>query len=642
MSNEKKISQARVAEYFKVVCEFLKERGGEAKKADVLKAVKSQLRLTDWELSTVKTGPSRWDVSLTWHYLGFQKAGYLARGGGTWRLLDAGRAAMESMTPMEMLDSAHEKYAEWARNQLVNDEDEDSDAEQSESLASSNANTRRVWLVGTGSGANQWTRFRNDKQISIGFSYGGQHLGDVSTMSRDAIHARLKELGGGDNPSNDSLACWKFAHDLREGDIVVARTGVRRILGVGRVVGPYVFEASRSDYAHSRKVEWTDVHERIMPDGVGLPTKTLTDMTRYADAVDLIFGRRTEAAVKLLEARGESKKSIDAFFTQPAYTMPSGVIMPPTPETPPPADSLSLDAIDRESFADRAQLESIIAALNRKSAVILQGSPGTGKTFLAQKLAHHYAGSMDRVWRVQFHPAYSYEDFVRGIRPTADGFTVENGPLVKICDAARRAPKEKFVLFIDEINRGNVARILGEALSLIEGDKRDAKHAVKLSLAVDGKHDFWIPPNVVVLATMNTADRSIALVDYALRRRFAFIRLEPAFGRDEFKDWLLDQLAPSRDESGIATDQSKLIVSRIVESMSAINELITKEKSFGEGFAIGHSFFCTFEPGAVETAERWASDVFAQEIVPLIDEYCIEHPKLGKQLKELVPKFEIA
>jgi 5-methylcytosine-specific restriction protein B len=197
------------------------------------------------------------------------------------------------------------------------------------------------------------------------------------------------------------------------------------------------------------------------------------------------------------------------------------------------------------------------------------------------------------------------------------------------------------VLFIDEINRGNVARILGEALSLIEGDKRDAKHAVKLSLAVDGKHDFWIPPNVVVLATMNTADRSIALVDYALRRRFAFIRLEPAFGRDEFKDWLLDQLAPSRDESGIATDQSKLIVSRIVESMSAINELITKEKSFGEGFAIGHSFFCTFKAGAVETAERWANDVFAQEIVPLIDEYCIEHPKLGKQLKELVPKFEI-
>jgi 5-methylcytosine-specific restriction protein B len=270
---------------------------------------------------------------------------------------------------------------------------------------------------------------------------------------------------------------------------------------------------------------------------------------------------------------------------------------------------------------------------------VLQGSPGTGKTYLAQKLAHHYAGSKERVHRVQFHPAYSYEDFVRGIRPTANGFAVENGPLVRISEEARRAPNDRFVLLIDEINRGNVAKILGEALSLIELDKRDPKHKVKLGLALNGDYDFWIPPNVAVLATMNTADRSIALVDFALRRRFKFISLVPAYDRSAFKDWLFEQFAPGAGESAPASDRSSSIGSTIIDAMNAINALIVSDKSFGKGFAIGHSFFCTYEPRDGFAPERWAKHVFEEEICPLIDEYCVEHPVLRNKLLALVPSF---
>ena len=289
----------------------------------------------------------------------------------------------------------------------------------------------------------------------------------------------------------------------------------------------------------------------------------------------------------------------------------------------------TLEEIDAIAFATRTALNSIVDALTRKRAVVLQGSPGTGKTFLAQMLAHHYAGSMDRVWRVQFHPAYSYEDFVRGIRPNATGFSVEDGPLVAISEAAKSNPEKKFVLLIDEINRGNVAKILGEALSLIEFDKRDRKHAVKLGLARSGSHDFWIPPNVAVLAMMNTADRSIALVDFALRRRFAFIRLEPGYARPAFAEWLLGQFGAGK---------GKDIVRRIVDTMTEINKTLGAERAFGEGYAIGHSFFCSYDAKTSPelSPERWMASVFEQEIEPLIDEYCVDHPKVKEKLFDVI------
>jgi 5-methylcytosine-specific restriction protein B len=637
-SQSRRIPDARIAEFFRAACEYLKECGGAAKKSQVMDAIRPRLNLTPEELSSNASGQERWDAATGYGFIAFQKAGYLKRGGGTWRLLDAGRAAMESMTAMEMLDAAHEKYAEWDAAR-----EEEWDDDENVTTASRAKVGPRLWLIGTGENSERWAQFRAKGEIAIGFTYKGEQVGDLSTMSRAQIHGRVKELSGSRNPKNDSRACWEFAHSIREGELVVARAGNSRLLALGRIVGPYTFDKAAPDYAHVRRVDWFDVHDRAMPDRVQLPTKTLTEMSQYPDIVDLILGSQTAAATRCMEERGHDEGSIEAFFRQQPFDVAAFGVAPASTAEPSfdPAEEehSMLQAIESDSFAPRSDIEAILAAIATKRAVVLQGSPGTGKTFLAQRLAQHVAGAAERVHRVQFHPSYSYEDFVRGIRPTKDGFAVANGPLVRIADAARRSKDDKFVLFIDEFNRGNVAKILGEALSLIEADKRGSKHSVKLSLEYDGSTDFWIPENVYVLATMNTADRSIALVDYALRRRFAFIRLVPAYDKPVFFDTMLAQFAPGADEGASATERGRRVARTIVDAMRSINDLIIADKSFGEDFAIGHSFFCTFDPGRGEAVEAWATRVFEREIRPLIDEYCVEHPALRRKLLELIPSF---
>jgi 5-methylcytosine-specific restriction protein B len=626
----------RVAEFFRAVCESLKRRGGSATKSEVLDDVRSSVELTGDELSRNASGNERWQTSLLFNFIAFNKAGFLRRKSGSWQLLDAGRAAMDSLSPIDMLQAARDRYEDWASART---EDEDPGRElpvTGSPLAQPTAN--RIWLIGTGVNASAWQSFKAKGEAGIDFSQDGRQLGDLSTMSRELVHRRLRELSGDRNPRNDSLACFEFAHSMKAGDVVIARTGVGRVLGIGRITGDYRFSPEDSAYAHARKVEWLDTRERVMPSRIRLPIKTLTEMSDYPDMVDLLLGRRTDAAIACLEAQGHDEESIEAFFRQAPYELPTASIAGAAADRHHDA-APSLDAIRAESFCLDDVIEATMAALRRKGAVVLQGSPGTGKTYVAHRIAHHYAGSLDRVQRVQFHPAYSYEDFVRGYRPSAGGFVAANGPIVALSSEARRSPDKNFVLFIDELNRGNVARIMGETLSLIELDKRHRQHAVKLGLGVDGDHDFWIPSNLAIVATMNTADRSIALVDYALRRRFAFIRLEPAFGRPEFSEWLADRIGPGRDEAGHDRESTRRLVSKIVDSVSAMNGIISAEKSLGPGHAIGHSFFCGFDPARGDGAERWAARVFEEEIRPLLEEYCSEQPSLRQRLIALIPTF---
>ena len=262
-------------------------------------------------------------------------------------------------------------------------------------------------------------------------------------------------------------------------------------------------------------------------------------------------------------------------------------------------------------FLDREQIQEINESLKLKKNVVLQGPPGVGKTFVAQRLAYLLIGEKKRsnVEMIQFHQSYAYEDFVQGLRPdpnaNGSGFKLTNGIFYNFCLAAKAKPNEKFVFIIDEINRGNLSKIFGELLMLIESDKRSSEYDIKLTYS-DSK--FHIPRNVHILGMMNTADRSLALVDYALRRRFRFFDIEPQFGKS-FQDHL--SAAGASDE----------LIQKIVQRVSALNEVISSEdKNLGKGFCIGHSYFCP--PQELSNPDsKWYEGVVKNEIKPLLEEY---------------------
>jgi len=300
-----------------------------------------------------------------------------------------------------------------------------------------------------------------------------------------------------------------------------------------------------------------------------------------------------------------------------------------TPEaevTAAPIEPYSVDDILTDGcFIAREKLEKILERFRTKKNLILQGPPGTGKTWLAKRLAFALMGQRDdsKVRTVQFHPNLSYEDFIRGWRPVGDGkLTLVDGPFVEMMKAAAKDPTSRHVVVIEEINRGNPAQIFGEMLTLLEVDKRTPNEALELSYKRSDGERVFIPDNLYVIGTMNIADRSLALVDLALRRRFAFIDLEPTLGKP-WHDWVQSQC-------GIDSE----ILVEIEKRLIALNNEISADTGLGPQFRVGHSYVTPPFGIPISDAREWFRQVVDTEIGPLLDEYWFDALEKSQKVRE--------
>lgn len=292
------------------------------------------------------------------------------------------------------------------------------------------------------------------------------------------------------------------------------------------------------------------------------------------------------------------------------------VIAPPV--APP---SNCSNGLFEDIFLTDELIEEMVNVLKRKKAIILQGVPGVGKTFVIEHILRNSFDNLteDSIEMIQFHQSYSYEEFVEGLRPQMDGsFDIEPGIFYRTVEKAQESPESNYFLIIDEINRGNMSKIFGELLMLIENDKREDE-IVRLPYS---KEEFSVPSNLYLIGTMNTADRSLALVDYAMRRRFSFITLEPAYGTPKFNRFLENE-----------RDLSKEFITELNKKMLAVNQLI--EERLGKDFLIGHSYFIDSKEN-VENKEQWYHEIVKYEVMPMIEEYFFDDEHSIHEIKNLL------
>lgn len=331
----------------------------------------------------------------------------------------------------------------------------------------------RVWIWAPGQQARYWDELFESGLIAIGWDALGDLRQYVSIEQFKAALARSYE-DRGDDQINNGKSCYDFTYSMMPGDIVYAKAGLKTILGKGIVEGDYNYDPARQVYKNTRKVRWTHTGEWTFDNG-NLPVKTLTEWTRYPDAIS--------GLERLLAGGGRDD-----------------VRRPPVRPTEREKYSIE-DALD-SLFVEPSAFNQILETWQAKKNLIIQGPPGVGKSFVARRLAYTLMGYKDpsRVRTVQFHQSFSYEHFVQGYRPHKEGgFRLHEGVFTDFCRLALDDAEQRYVFIIDEINRGNVSRILGELMLLIEGDKRAPEWAIKLAHSDSADERFYVPPNVFIL-----------------------------------------------------------------------------------------------------------------------------------------------
>ena len=446
---------------------------------------------------------------------------------------------------------------------------------ESSALMDDENETIRYWVYAPGEGSYMWEDFYKRGVMAIGWN----EIGDLSLFkNKSEIKEAMKKIYGPNlSYQNATHATWQFANEMKVGDIIFVKKGRSQLIGRGIVTSDYFYDSEAEEYNHIRIVNWTHHGEWPYPGKAAM--KTLTDVTPYIDVVEKlknIFDDDTSEDVE------ESERSYSSYTKE---------------------DFLN------DVFMSEEEYERLRSVLVFKKNIILQGAPGVGKTYTAKRLAYSLIGekNVDRVKMVQFHQSYSYEDFIMGFRPSDIGFELRKGTFYNFCKRAELDAVNDYFFIIDEINRGNLSKIFGELFMLLENDKRGASLQLVYS---DEK--FSIPDNLYIIGMMNTADRSLAMLDYALRRRFAFFELKPGFETDGFKNYQL------------TINNSKL--NNLITCIKNLNYAIVSDETLGEGFCIGHSYLCNLKSESVD--DQVISNIVEYELVPLLKEYWFDEPNL--------------
>lgn len=561
----KKSSKAAFLRWFAPLIQALRDLGGSGTTAEARAKIIENEQLSEDEINQTrgKNNVNKFEneVAFARNYL--VNAGYIDKSVyGIWTLTAAGKS----------VDMTSEMASDIFKNVLSSSPSKQ--GKNTDALADEDVHTVRYWLYAPGEGSCMWDEFYTSGIMAIGWG----EIGDLSTFdSKDAMKIKMREvIDESLSYKNAAHATWQFANEMKIGDIVFVKKGMHQIIGRGVVMSDYEYDNTRDDeYKNIRQVDWT--HNGEWPHPGQAVMKTLTDITSYTDYVEKLNS--------LFEDETEEDDE-DVEKTYPPYTK---------------EDFLS------EVFMPEEEYDKLSGILRIKKNIILQGVPGVGKTFVAKRIAFSMMGVKDveRVMMVQFHQSYSYEDFIMGFRPSTDGFELKRGAFYNFCKKAEIDGDNDYFFIIDEINRGNLSKIFGELFMLIENDKR----GVSLQLLYSDEK-FSVPKNIYIIGMMNTADRSLAMLDYALRRRFAFFEIKPGFTTDGFREYRMSLENEKFD--------------KLIACVESLNNVISNDESLGDGFCIGHSYFCNLLPDTIN--DQILSGIVEYELIPLLKEYWFDEP----------------
>lgn len=561
----KKSSKAAFLRWFAPLIQALRDLGGSGTPAEARAKIIENEQLSEDEINQTrgKNNVNKFEneVAFARNYL--VNAGYIDKSVyGIWTLTAAGKS----------VDMTSEMASDIFKNVLSSSPSKQ--GKNTDALADEDVHTVRYWLYAPGEGSCMWDEFYTSGIMAIGWG----EIGDLSTFdSKDAMKIKMREvIDESLSYKNAAHATWQFANEMKIGDIVFVKKGMHQIIGRGVVMSDYEYDNTRDDeYKDIRQVDWT--HNGEWPHPGQAVMKTLTDITSYTDYVEKLNS--------LFEDETEEDAE-DVEKTYPPYTK---------------EDFLS------EVFMPEEEYDKLSGILRIKKKIILQGAPGVGKTFVAKRIAFSMMGVKDveRVMMVQFHQSYSYEDFIMGFRPSTDGFELKRGAFYNFCKKAEIDGDNDYFFIIDEINRGNLSKIFGELFMLIENYKR----GVSLQLLYSDEK-FSVPKNIYIIGMMNTADRSLAMLDYALRRRFAFFEIKPGFTTDGFREYRMSLENEKFD--------------KLIACVESLNNVISNDESLGDGFCIGHSYFCNLLPDTIN--DQILSGIVEYELIPLLKEYWFDEP----------------